>query len=117
MTISENRIPEAIILTLEGSLDFSSRPQFMKAIHHAIHNQYAHVIVNLEHIICTDTTAVGMLVIAYQKLTLYHRRLSLLSPSPTINSQLQAMKFPRIIPIYETLDAALTRRIFPFSMV
>ena len=117
MTISEDRIPEAIILTLEGSLDFSSRPQFMKAIHHAIHNQYAHVIVNLERITCTDSAAIGMLVIAYQKLAHHHRRLSLLSPSSSINAQLQAMKFPRIIPIYESLDAALTRRVFPFSLV
>lgn len=117
MTIAEHRMPEAIILTLEGSLDFSSRPQFMKAIHHAIHDHYPHVIVNLERVNCTDTVTLGMLVIAYQKLTLHHRRLSLLSPSPSLHSHLQSMNFPRLIPIYDSLDAALTRRMFPFSVV
>jgi len=117
MTITEHFIPEAFILTLEGHLDFSSRPQFMKAIHRAIQENYSYVIVNLELVNCTDNAAIGMLLIAYQKLTFHHRRFSLLSPSPSLASQLQAMKFPRLIPTFESLEAALTPRVFPFSVV
>ena len=117
MIITEQRIPEAIILTLEGTLNYSSRPQFMKVIHHAINAQFPHVIVNLEHIICPDAGTVSILFMAYQVLTLHHRRLSLLSPSPALHSQLQSMKFPRIMPLYESLDAALTPRGYPFTVV
>ena len=117
MTITEHHIPEALILTLEGSLDLSSKPKFMKAIHRAIQDNHSHVMVNVEHIIFTDSGAIGMLVMAYHKLTLHHRRFSLFSPSPSLTSQLEAVNFPRIIPIYESLEAALTRKVFPFSMV
>ena len=117
MLITEIHLHEAVLLSLEGHLDFSSRPQLMKAIHSAIRGHQAHVIVDLAHIVCTDTAAMGMLVIAYQKLTQHHRRFSLLAPSPSLNLQLQSIQFPRLIPVYTSLSEALSPRVYPFSVV
>jgi anti-anti-sigma regulatory factor len=55
-------------------------------------------------------------VIAHQKLTQHHRRLSLLNPPEQLARTLHSMKFPRIFPIYTSLEEALKRKIGPFSL-
>jgi len=58
----------------------------------------------------------NLLVIAHQKLSQHHRRLSLLNPSEQLVGKLQSMNFPQIFPIYASLENALKRKIGPFTL-
>lgn len=117
MEVVEQIIPGATLLELRGELDFSSRQEFMNAIHHASNSSYTHVIVDLQGITCSDDSAISLLVIAHQKLVQHHCRLSLLNPSEKLSGKLHSLKFPRIIPIYTSVEEALIRQIFPFTRV
>ncbi len=110
MHITEQVIDGAIVLELGGELNFSSRKEFMTAIQHAAQSNHVHVIVDLQGITSTDDAAISLLVIAHQKLLHQHHRLSLLRPFPPLEEKLQSMKFPRIIPIYSSLNEALRRK-------
>jgi len=117
MEVVEQVIEGAILLKLRGELDFSSRKEFMAAIQQAGQSDHAHVIVDLRGITCADDAAMSLLVIAHQKLIQQQHRLSLLHPFPPLTEMLQSMKFPRIIPIYTSLEEALKRKIGPFPLV
>jgi anti-anti-sigma factor len=117
MKIMEHTIQGAILLELHGELDFSSRKEFMDAIHQTFQQDQVHVIVDLQDTTCADEAAMSLLVIAHQKLVQQYRRLSLLHPPVPLTDKLQSMKFPRIIPIYDSLEDALKRKIFPFTLL
>ena len=112
----EHTIQGAILLELEGELDFSARKEFLDAIHQTLHQDQTHVIVDLQGITCADEAAMSLLVIAHQKLFQHYRRLSLLHPPIHLANKLHSMKFPRIIPIYHSLEEAIKRKIFPLPL-
>ena len=117
MKIVEHLLQGAILLELCGGLNFSSRKKFMDAIHQATGSDQVHVIFDLQGITYADESAINLLVIAHQKLTQHHRRLSLLNPPEQLARILHSMNFPRIFPIYTSLEEALKRNIGPFSLV
>ncbi|MDA0739592.1 MAG: STAS domain-containing protein [Nitrospirae bacterium] len=117
MEVVEQVIEGAVLLELHGELDFSARKEFMAAIQQAGQSDHAHVIVDLQGITCTDDAAMSLLVIAHQKLIQQQHRLSLLNPFPPLTEKLQSIKFPRIIPIYTSLDEALKRKIVRSPLV
>ena len=117
MKVEEYAIQGATLLELHGELNFSSRQDFMAAIHQTAQSDYAHVIVDLQGITAIDDSALSLLVIAHQKLIQHHHRLSLINPSEHLAGQLHSMKFPRIIPIYASLEEALKRKISPVTLV
>ena len=117
MKVIEQVIDGAILLELHGELDFSTRRDFMDAIQQAGQRDHVHVIVDLQGITCTDDAAISLLVIAHQKLVQQQHRLSLLNPYPPLAEKLQSMKFPKIIPIYTSLDEALKRKIIQSPLV
>lgn len=98
------------ILDLKGELDFSSRRTFMDAIDRVGNANYINVILNLAEVPLIDSAALGMLVIAHQKLLLKQHRLSLLGPQPYVRQLLDLANFPKVIPIYATLNDAITRK-------
>ena len=116
MKVMEHTIQGAILLELQGELDFSSRKEFMDAIQQTFHSDQPHIIVDLQGITCADEAAMSLLVIAHQKLIQQCRRLSLLHPPNHLANKLHSMKFPRIIPIYHSLEEALKRQIFSLPL-
>lgn len=117
MTVVEHLLQGAILLELDGELDFSSRKKFMDAIHQTTGSAQVHVILNLHGITYADDSAMSLLVIAHQTLTQHHRRLSLLNPPESLAVKLRSMNFPKIFPIYTSLEEALKRKIGPLTLV
>ena len=95
------------ILDLKGDLDFGTRRPFMEAVERAGNGTNTNVVVNLAEVPLIDSSALGMLVIAHQKLLLKYHRLSLLNPQPFVRQLLDLSNFPKIIPIYSTLNDAI----------
>jgi len=113
MDIAERVIQGAKLLELRGNLDFSSRENFMNAVQQASQNSSPHVMIDLQGITWSDDSAISLLVIAHQKIVHHHGRLSLINPSEHIAVKLHSVKFPRIIPIFASVEDALKRKTFP----
>ena len=110
MKIKERTVPRGIILDVEGDLTYANRTVFKAAIDKAKEAGCRHLILNFEQVRFVDSAGLGLLVIAAQSFIRLQSQVSLLKPQSYVREILSLANIPKVIPIYESEEDALTAR-------
>lgn len=110
MEITQRASKDATVLDLKGDLTYSNRASFKSAVEQVKSQGCRHLIVNMEQVRFVDSSGLGLLVLVSQTFKLQQARLSLLKPQSYVREIMSLANIPKMIPIYETEDDAITAR-------
>jgi anti-anti-sigma factor len=110
MQIKERTVPQGIILDVVGDLTYANRAVFKAAVEKAKQTGCRHLIVNLEQVRFVDSAGLGLLVLVSQNFKLLQAQVSMLKPQSYVREIMSLANIPRMIPIYESEEDALTAR-------
>jgi anti-anti-sigma factor len=110
LDITQRAIKDAIVLDLNGDLSYSNRAALKTAVEQVKNRGCRHLIVNMEQVRFVDSSGLGLLVLMSQGFKLQHDQFSLLRPQSYVREIMSLANIPKMIPIYETEEDALTAR-------
>ena len=110
MQVKERIMPQGIILDVVGDLTYANRAVFKAAVEKAKQTGCRHLIVNLEQVRFVDSSGLGLLVLVSQNFRLMQAQVSMLKPQNYVREIMSLANIPKMIPIYESEDDALTAR-------
>lgn len=110
MQIKERSVPKGMILDVVGDLTYANRSVFKAAVEKAKQAGCRHLIVNLEQVRFVDSAGLGLLVLVSQCFKLQQAQVSMLKPQSYVREIMSLANIPRMIPIYESEEGALTAR-------
>jgi len=110
MHIKERIVPKGMILDVVGDLTYANRSVFKAAVEKAKQAGCRHLIVNLEQVRFVDSAGLGLLVLVSQSFKLQQAQVSMLKPQSYVREILSLANIPKMIPIYESEEDALTER-------
>ena len=108
MQIKERSVPKGVILDVIGDLTYANRSVFKAAVEKAKQAGCRHLIVNLEQVRFVDSAGLGLLVLVSQGFKLQQSQVSMLKPQSYVREILSLANIPKMIPIYESEEDALT---------
>ena len=107
MQITERRIGQTVILDLVGELTYANRTAFKAAVERNRQAGCRHVILNMQGVRFLDSSALGMLALLSQTLTVVQGMLSLLNPQSYVREIISLANLHHILPVYNTEQDAL----------
>jgi len=110
MQIKERAVSQGIILDVVGDLTYTNRAAFKAAVEKVKQAGCRHLIVNLEQVRFVDSAGLGLLVLVSQGFKLLQAQVSLLRPQSYVREIMSLANIPKMIPIYESEEDALTAR-------
>jgi anti-anti-sigma factor len=110
MKINERSLPQGMILDIQGDLTYANRTVFKAAIEKATQARCKNLILNFEQVRFVDSAGLGMLVLSAQSLKLVQSKVCLLKPQIYVREVMSLANIPKMIPIYEREEDALTAR-------
>lgn len=110
MEIKERAVPQGIILDVVGDLTYANRTVFKAAVEKATQARCKHLILNFEQVRFVDSAGLGLLVIAAQSFNRLQSQVSLLKPQSYVREIMSLANIPKMIPIYDSEEDALTAR-------
>jgi len=113
MRITERRLGHSSILDVAGDLTYANRAAFKGAVERSKQAGCRHLIINMEDVRFLDSSALGMLALLSQSLTVTQRAVSLLKPQSYIKEIISLANLHRILPVYNTEEDALARYRLP----
>jgi len=107
LTILERELDDALIFDMAGRFEFQSSGQFIGALDRVSQSHCTHLILNLQEVSFIDSTALGLLHFAHQKLSGIGGRVSIVNPHPHTQKLLELANLPSIIAIHTLEEEAL----------
>lgn len=107
MQITERRIGQSVILDLVGELTYANRTAFKGAVERSKQAGCRHLILNMQGVRFLDSSALGMLALLSQSLTVTQGVLSLLNPQSYVREIISLANLHRMLPVYNTEQDAL----------
>ena len=111
MQINERIGPQGIILDVEGDLTYANQAVFKAAVEQAKQAGCRHLIVNLEQVRFVDSAGLGLLVLVAQSFKQRQAQVSILKPQSYVREIMSLTNIPKLIPIFEREEDALTARV------
>ena len=110
MHIKERKVPKGMVLDVVGDLTYANRSVFKAAVEKVKQGGCRHLIVNLEQVRFVDSAGLGLLVLVSQGFKLQQGHVSMLKPQSYVREILSLANIPKMIPIYESEEDAITAR-------
>lgn len=110
MQIKDRIVPQGIILDVVGDLTYANRAVFKAAVEKAKQAGCRHLMVNLEQVRFVDSAGLGLLVLVSQNFKLVQAQVSMVKPQSYVREIMILANIPKMIPIYEREEDALTAR-------
>lgn len=110
MQIKERTASQGIILDVEGDLTYANQAVFKAAVEKVKQTGCRHLIVNLEQVRFVDSAGLGLLVLVSQSFKLLQAQVSILKPQSYVREIMSLANIPKLIPIFESEEDALTAR-------
>ena len=107
MEIVERQLEDALILDLSGRFEFQATPQFFAALDRIEEMNCLHLILNLEEVSFLDSSALGAIHVAHQRLSAVGGTMSIVNPLPHIQNLMDRANLTSIIPIHTLEEQAL----------
>lgn len=108
MQIKERTAAQGIILDVEGDLTYANQAVFKAAVEKVKQTGCRHLIVNLEQVRFVDSAGLGLLVLVSQSFKLLQAQVSILKPQSYVREIMSLANIPKLIPIFESEEDALT---------
>jgi anti-anti-sigma factor len=110
MQIKERTVPQGIILDVEGDLTYANQAVFKTAVEKVKQTGCRHLMMNLEQVRFVDSAGLGLLVLVAQSFKLLQAQVSILKPQSYVREIMSLANIPKLIPIFEREEDALTAR-------
>jgi len=107
MVIKDKKVGDAVVLVVEGEINFNSSPDFRKAFLKVLDSKAQKVVVNLIGVGYVDSSGLATLVEAHQKVKSSGGKLKLASLTPKVKSLFEITKLEKLFEIYSTEEDAL----------
>ena len=107
LTIRERERAGTLVFDMSGRFEFQSSGEFIRALDGVADTHCLHLILNLQDVSFIDSTALGLLHFAHQKLSAFGGRVSIVNPHPHAQKLLELANLPSIISIHNLEEEAL----------
>lgn len=107
LNIHERRLDDTLIFDMTGRFEFQSSTPFIGALDRITETHCTHLILNLQGVSFIDSTALGLLHYAHQKLSTIGGQVSIVNPNPHAQKILELANLPSIISIHTLEEQAL----------
>jgi len=107
MNIIERQMDDALIFDLSGRFEFQATPQFFVALDRIDDMSGQHLILNLEEVSYLDSSGLGAIHVAHQKLSAVGGTMSIVNPLPHVQQMMERANLTSIIPIHILEEEAL----------
>ncbi len=108
VTVATDERDGVVIVNVAGEIDAHTAPAVREAVHGAIGSK-VRLVVDLTDVTFLDSTGLGVLVTALKRVRELDGSLDLVITSPRVLKVFTLTGLDVVIPIHETLDAALTQ--------
>ncbi len=95
------------MITLGACFDMHAEPALESAVLNVQEAKGNHIVLDLEALIALDSRGLGKLFLTYHHLHRKHIRMSMINPRPAVREILEFVNFPRVVPIYDSIEAAV----------
>ena len=92
------------VIMLGACFDAQAEHALELAVYQAQEAQCQHVLLNLQALTIIDSRGLGKLFLTYHHLSRQRIRLSMLSPRPLVREMLEFVNFPKLVPIYHSME-------------
>ena len=92
------------VIVLGACFDAQTEHALELAVYQAQEAQCQHVLLNLQALTTIDSRGLGKLLLTYHHLNRQRIRLSILSPRPLVREMLEFVNFPKLVPIYRSME-------------
>lgn len=99
--------PGTYLLTVDGSISFSSNKDFQAALEEVLSHHPEKLVIDLSGVHFCNSQGFGDLLRAYTRQAKSGKHFGLVAPTPEIRKILEITKFLRIIEVFPNRDAAL----------
>jgi anti-sigma B factor antagonist len=106
MYVAERIHNETLVLMISGRVTFYSRKVFQAMVKTARFSGAKHIIFNMEGVTFMDSSALGVLALAYLSLNEGDVVMSVVEPKHPVKTFLEDANFPSLIPTYPTEEIA-----------
>ncbi|MBD0315684.1 MAG: STAS domain-containing protein [Nitrospiraceae bacterium] len=110
MHIRERAVPNGVVLDMSGDLTYANRERFKHAIEAVEQKGCRHLLLNMAEVRFVDSSGLGLLALVAQKFKLAQGKVSLLKPQSYVREIMALASIPKLIPIYDNEDDALSGR-------
>lgn len=107
LIIRERERAGTLVFDMVGRFEFQSSGEFIRALDKVAESPNSHLILNLQEVSFLDSTALGLLHFAHQKLASFGGRVSIVNPHPGAQKLLELANLPSIISIHNLEEEAL----------
>ncbi len=107
MVVKDKKVGDAVVLVVEGEINFNSSPDFRKAFLKVLDSKAQKAVINLAGVAYVDSSGLATLVEAHQKIKNIGGRLKLASLTPKVKSLFEMTKLEKLFEIYATEEDAL----------
>jgi anti-sigma B factor antagonist len=104
--IGSRVVNDHLVMELEGELDLNNAPELREALNSAIDAQPQHLVVDLNQVAFLDSTTLGVLVSAFQRMRNAGGELSLCCPHERMLRLFRMTALDRVFTIHPTLEDA-----------
>jgi anti-sigma B factor antagonist len=109
LRVSAVRDDRPPVLELEGEFDLDTVPEIDRFLRRTLGPLYHqdHLVIDLAHTTFVDSSFIGFLVSLWGAQRAKRRELLLVHPSGQVRRVLGIVGLPNVVPVFETLDAAM----------
>jgi anti-sigma B factor antagonist len=107
MVVKEKKVGEAVVLMVDGEINFNTSPDFRKAFLKVIEAKSQKVVVNLSSVAYVDSSGLATLVEAHQKVKSAGGKLKLTNLSAKVKSLFEITKLEKLFDIQPTEEDAV----------
>ena len=107
MVVKDRKVGDAVVLEVEGEINFNSSPDFRKAFLKVLDSKTQKAVINLAGVAYVDSSGLATLVEAHQKIKNIGGKLKLANLTPKVKSLFEITKLEKLFEIYATEDDAL----------
>jgi len=110
MHIRERAVPNGVVLDMSGDLTYANRERFKHAIGAVQQKGCRHLLLNMAEVRFVDSSGLGLLALVAQRFKLAQGKVSLLKPQSYVREIMGLASIPKLIPVYDNEDDALSGR-------
>lgn len=107
MVVKEKNVGDAVVLVVDGEINFNSSPDFRKAFLKVLEAKSTKVVVNLANVAYVDSSGLATLVEAHQKVKSSGGKLKLTNLSAKVKSLFEITKLEKLFDIQPTEEDAV----------
>lgn len=106
-SLASHRAGDRVVVAVSGELDMRTAPQLREMLTHLVTSGEHHVVVDLENVTILDSTGLGVLCGALNRVRLRGGTMNLVTCRPHVVRVFEETGLARVFPIHATLEAAL----------